>query len=283
MISNAGEAPAQGHYARANGLSVYYQEHGAGHPLVLLLQGFDTSQVWRFALPVWAPHFRVIAPDPRGLGRTDHPGGAISYELLARDALAFIRTLGLQQPLICGFADGACVALQMAIWEPELAAAYVFMSAWLWNARERSQRGLVVMQDHFGIEPPVREQLTEADLERVEQKQSEGIRYLQQGYPDDKDPAYWKRYLKDIWPAWSTLTEHGAVALQGVTTPSLVLVGDRDPFIPLNETVEFYQHLPSAELAVIPRMGHDALSSDNAPLVSQIILEFLRRQVQPPH
>jgi len=121
MISNAGEAPAQGHYARANGLSVYYQEHGAGHPLVLLLQGFDTSQVWRFALPVWAPHFRVIAPDPRGLGRTDHPGGAISYELLARDALAFIRTLGLQQPLICGFADGACVALQMAIWEPEIA------------------------------------------------------------------------------------------------------------------------------------------------------------------
>jgi pimeloyl-ACP methyl ester carboxylesterase len=56
-----------------------------------------------------------------------YPGGAISYELLAEDALAFIRTLGLRKPLICGFADGACVALQMAIWEPELAAAYVFM------------------------------------------------------------------------------------------------------------------------------------------------------------
>src|SRR5256885_10710530 len=29
-----------------------------------------------------------------------------SYELLAQDALAFIRTLGLRKPLICGFADG---------------------------------------------------------------------------------------------------------------------------------------------------------------------------------
>jgi pimeloyl-ACP methyl ester carboxylesterase len=139
------------------------------------------------------------------------------------------------------------------------------------------------MQDHFGIEQPVREQLTDEDLERVEQKRSEGIQYLQEGYPDDQDPVYWKRYLKDIWPAWSTLTEHGAVELRGVTTPSLVLVGDRDPFIPLNETVEFYQHLPNAELAVIPRMGHEALSSDNAPLVSQIILDFLRRQVEPVH
>jgi hypothetical protein len=168
MVSDAPEASAQSRYARANGLNIYYQEHGTGHPLVLLQQGFDTSQVWRFALPVW---------------------------------------------------------------EPELAAAYVFMSAWLWNAKARSQRGLVVMQDHFGIEQPVREQLTENDLERVEQKRH---------YP-----------------------KSGAV-------------GDRDPFIPLNETVEFYQHLPNAELAVIPRMGHEALSCEHAPLVSQIILDFLR-------
>jgi esterase/lipase len=186
--------------------------------------------------------------------------------------------LGLQKPLICGFADGACIALQMAIWEPDLAAAYVFMSAWLWNAKAVSKRGLVLMQDFFGIEQPVREQLTEHDLEGVENKHSPAIQYLQEGYPDGWDRTYWKKYLTDIWPAWSTLTEHGADELQRIVAPSLVVVGDRDPFIPLHETVEFFQHLPNAELAVVPGTGHEALSTDHAPRVSRIILDFLQRQ-----
>jgi pimeloyl-ACP methyl ester carboxylesterase len=278
MASETTEAPAQGHYATANGLSVYYEEHGAGYPLLLLQQGFDTHEVWRFALPAWQQHFRTISPDGRGLGRTDYPGGTISYELLAQDAIAFVRTLGLQKPLICGFADGACIALQMAIWEPDLAAAYVFMSAWLWNAKAVSKRGLVLMQDFFGIEQPVREQLTEHDLEGVENKHSPAIQYLQEGYPDGWDRTYWKKYLTDIWPAWSTLTEHGADELQRIVAPSLVVVGDRDPFIPLHETVEFFQHLPNAELAVVPGTGHEALSTDHAPRVSRIILDFLQRQ-----
>src|SRR5437868_2970878 len=92
---------AHGQYATANGLNIYYEEHGTGHPLLLLQGGFDTHEIWRSQLPAWAPHFRVITPDSRGLGRTDHPGGAISYELMAKDVLALIQTLGIEKPLIC--------------------------------------------------------------------------------------------------------------------------------------------------------------------------------------
>ena len=116
MSADAPEVARGGHYAEANGLSIYYKERGTGHPLVLLQAGFDTHHIWDSQVPVWEPHFRVITPDSRGLRRTDHPGGPISYELLARDAIARIHALGLEKPLICGIGDGACVALQVAIW-----------------------------------------------------------------------------------------------------------------------------------------------------------------------
>jgi pimeloyl-ACP methyl ester carboxylesterase len=280
MHADALDDVSGGHYAVANGLRIYYEEHGAGHPLVLLQAGFDTHEVWKSQLPDWEPHFRVIAPDSRGLGRTEHPGGAISYELLAQDALALIQTLGLEKPLICGLSDGACVALQMAIWAPELAAAYVLMAAWLWNAKQESRRGLLIMQDLFGIDGPLREQLTDDDLERIERKNHPAIDYLKAGYPNRRGSDYWKTYLKEIWPAWSTLTEHGAAELQRVTAPHLVVVGDRDPFQPLKEAVELYRHLPNAELAVIPGMDHFTTMGNRADLLRVTILHFLLRQVE---
>jgi len=271
---------ASGHYAVANGLNIYYEANGDGHPLLLLCGGFGTHAAWDSQVPGWQEHFRVFAPDNRGLGRTVHPGGSISYELLARDALALIEALKLDRPLICGFNDGACTALQMAIWAPECAAAFVFMDAWLWNAKQESQRGLLLMQEGFGLVGPVREQLTDEDLEQIERTNHMAIGILKGGYPDGRGETYWKTYLKEVWPAWSMLTEHGADELQRITTPTLVVVGDRDPFQPLNEAVELYRHLPNAELAVIPGMDNGGPLSNRADILKQVVLHFLLRQVE---
>ena len=104
------------------------------------------------------------------------------------------------------------------------------------------------MQEAFGLDGPVREQLTDEDLERIQRTSHPGFDYLKAGYPSERASDSWISYLKDIWPAWSTLTEHGAAELQRVTAPTLVVVGDRDPFQPLNEAVELYHHLPNAQL-----------------------------------
>ncbi len=271
-------------HAEANGLRISYEEHGTGHPLLLLSGGFGTHRVWDAQVPAWQSHFRVIAPDARGLGRTEHPGGPISYELLAKDVLALIDSLHLEKPLVCGFNDGACVALQMAIWAPERAAAFVFMDAWLWNAKQESQRGLALMQELFGLDGPVRDQLTDDDLARIEQVNHPAIGFLQSGYPEGSTSNRWKSYLKHVWPAWSMLTEHGSEDLQRITTPTLVVVGDRDPFQPLHEAVELYSHLPNAELAVIPGMDNGGPLSNRADLLNQVVLSFLLRQTEsaPP-
>ena len=65
---------------------LYVEEHGKGEPL-LLLEGLGQSKwAWREQIPVLARHFRTIAFDTRGTGRSyvsDEPYG---IDELARDA-----------------------------------------------------------------------------------------------------------------------------------------------------------------------------------------------------
>src|SRR5262245_50666930 len=99
---------------RANGIDIHYVERGSGPPLVLLHGGMvTTNPLWGghpFAssshLDAFAEHFRVIAPDTRGAGRTRHVGGAPTFDVLADDVLALIAALGLERPRVCGFSEG---------------------------------------------------------------------------------------------------------------------------------------------------------------------------------
>ena len=117
----------------ANGIDIYYVEAGEGEPLLLLDNAMvSTNPVWA-ALPfayasfagTLAEHFRVIAPDTRGSGKSVHPGGPIPAALLADDVAALIEALNLDRPLICGFSDGGETATLVGIRHPGSVRAIV--------------------------------------------------------------------------------------------------------------------------------------------------------------
>ena len=67
-----------------NGLSTYYREWGQGDPLLLLHGGFGSGEDMPPIGRELAKHFRVIAPDRRGHGRTPDVEGPITYENIDR-------------------------------------------------------------------------------------------------------------------------------------------------------------------------------------------------------
>ena len=83
--------------ATIRGLSAYYEEHGAGPPLVLLHNDGLNLGVWRALIPHLARRFRVVAYDRPGHGKSDVPppdppythevGAADLGELLAHLAI----------------------------------------------------------------------------------------------------------------------------------------------------------------------------------------------------
>ena len=61
----APETP-HGKIVHANGLDIYYEEHGTGDPLLLLHGGTLTCRQWDNHIPTFAKRFHVFALDGRG-------------------------------------------------------------------------------------------------------------------------------------------------------------------------------------------------------------------------
>src|SRR5262245_41030611 len=108
-------------YAPVNGIELYYEEHGpvAGAPLVLMHGGAgsleDAEAGWMALLPLLTAEFRVLALEHRGHGRTRNPEDRLSYERIAADVSAFVRSLDLTPVHFGGMSDGGIVGLYLAL------------------------------------------------------------------------------------------------------------------------------------------------------------------------
>jgi valacyclovir hydrolase len=113
-----------------DGSDLYYEEQGAGTPL-LLLHGFTGSGADLAGVAdVLAAHdrYRVIRPDLPGYGRSDPQPRHYTpdfYEEDGRTMGRFLDALGIARALVLGFSDGGEVAIWQAILRPEQVIAVV--------------------------------------------------------------------------------------------------------------------------------------------------------------
>ncbi|HAY84537.1 MAG TPA: alpha/beta hydrolase [Chloroflexi bacterium] len=111
-------------YLDVNQVRLHYKTAGpAGGEPILLLHGFPEFWYgWRSQIPALAAAgYRVIVPDQRGYHLSDKPRGPRNYDidLLARDVIALIDALGLEQVQLAGHDWGAMVAWWVAMHYPE--------------------------------------------------------------------------------------------------------------------------------------------------------------------
>ena len=262
MASATGTTTQPGQTISANGLNMYYEEYGSGEPLVLVHGGLGTSADWAPQIPLLSKHYQVFVPDSRGHGKTNNPSGELSYRLMADDLAAFIHGLGLNKPLVCGYSDGGQIALELGMRYPGLAKALVVGAAWF----SYSEEHLLKPARAFGFEGP-----RVVNFERAEEVMGQG---LHKHHP--QDPDYWKTLLIQISVVWLTPLGYTAQDFERIVAPALILVGDRDDFIPLEEAVSMYRLMPNAELAVAPNSNHD-FPGRRPELFTNLVLDFLLR------
>src|SRR5207237_1599406 len=106
-----GKSEVTGKYADVNGIKLYYEIHGTGHPLVLLHGGLGATSMFGPNLPALAKGRQVIAVDLQGHGRTADIDRPIRTDLMADDIAALITHLGLERPDLMGYSLGGGVAL----------------------------------------------------------------------------------------------------------------------------------------------------------------------------
>ncbi|MFB7509324.1 alpha/beta fold hydrolase [Streptomyces broussonetiae] len=114
-----------------NGIRLHIAEQGSG-PLVVLLHGFPESwHSWHHQFgPLADAGFRVVAPDQRGYGRSDHPEDVGAYTIfhLVGDVVGLIRALGEEKAFVVGHDWGAPVAWHTALLRPDMVRAVAGLS-----------------------------------------------------------------------------------------------------------------------------------------------------------
>ncbi|MFE5560215.1 alpha/beta fold hydrolase [Streptomyces sp. NPDC056544] len=115
-------------YADINGLSLYYEEHGSGEPLVLLHGGLSAGETFGPILPLLAEHRRVITVDLQAHGRTTDIDRPLRPEWLADDIAGLIQQLGLEHADMMGYSFGGWAALCTAIRHPHIVRRLVLVS-----------------------------------------------------------------------------------------------------------------------------------------------------------
>ncbi|RIK41124.1 MAG: hypothetical protein DCC55_12935 [Chloroflexi bacterium] len=110
----------------ANGIRQHLYRTGGNKPPLVLLHGFmESGLTWLRMAKALEASYDVILPDARAHGRSDRPGTPLTPELLAEDAGALIRTLGLERPILFGRSNGAVTAVLVAAAQPEPARAII--------------------------------------------------------------------------------------------------------------------------------------------------------------
>jgi pimeloyl-ACP methyl ester carboxylesterase len=115
-------------YADINGLSMYYEEHGEGDPLVLLHGGIAGGEIFAGIAPRLAEVRRVIVPDLQGHGRTAEADRPLRPEDLADDVAALIGHLGLERADVLGYSLGGAVTWRLAIQHPDRVRRIIVVS-----------------------------------------------------------------------------------------------------------------------------------------------------------
>lgn len=97
-------------------IDIYYRESGSGPPLILIM-GFTANADWwpEEFVEELAKHFRVIAIDNRGAGRTARGRKRFTMDQAAADTIAFMDALGLAKAHVFGISMGGMIAQKMAI------------------------------------------------------------------------------------------------------------------------------------------------------------------------
>ncbi|HET7488653.1 MAG TPA: alpha/beta hydrolase [Acidimicrobiales bacterium] len=267
---------------RANGIEIAYVEAGDGPPLVLLHGAFvSTGPAWAGNPIAYVPHmetlakhFRVVAPDTRGSGATVHPGGTVSYSLLADDLAALVDALGLERPALMGFSDGAAIATVAAIRHPEAVGALALHAGY--DVFVPNAPIFEMGRTLFGGSP----EATQADADAAERAlgaippMAAMLERTKADYDGAQGAGHWREYLRIFFDRATHSPGYTVDDFRSIAAPTLILTGDRDHFCSVEEAATAYRNLPAGELAVLPNTGHEI-----TPGVIDASVEFLVRHL----
>jgi pimeloyl-ACP methyl ester carboxylesterase len=264
---------------RANGIDIYFEEHGSGEPLLLIMGWGGNAATWQPQLPGLAEHHRLIMFDNRGAGRSSAPDEPYTIPQMAADTLGLLDALDVARAHVFGISMGGMIAQELAVEHPERVTSLV-----LGCTTPGSERAVGAAQLHEEIST-FRETVDDSgpDLEWF----AEFLRRLWTQEALVKSDPRLQDFVFSIirFPpaAHGIRRQADAIArhdafdrLHRISVPTLVTTGAEDTLIDPGNSELLAQLIPNAELRIFEGLRH-AFHLERPEQVNAMIIEFLAR------
>jgi len=250
---------------------LYVEEHGEGDVL-LLIEGLGQSMwAWREQVPVFARRYRTIAFDTRGTGRSLVPQEPYGIDELAQDAADI---LDGRQARVVALSMGGYVALTLALVRPELVRSLVLAGTGAGgpdrvprpqDVRDAYAAAIGLPFDEYGratMPMTFSPGWTERNPERFEEI------LAARGEHPTPDVTL-DAHLRACYAFYS-----GGCEVERIDAPALVLHGDADVIVPVENGRMLAARLPNARYVELPGRGHN-LPLEDPDTFNPLVLEFL--------
>ncbi|HRI19331.1 MAG TPA: alpha/beta hydrolase [Panacibacter sp.] len=191
-----------------------------------------------------------------GHGGNNIPDAPFSIELFAQDVLKYMEEHKIEKTHIFGYSMGGYVGFYLTKYYPEKIIKLVTLATKVyWDEAIAAKETKLLNAD-------VLEQKLPAFAAQLAQRHA---------------PQNWKMVLSKVCEMLVNLGQNNTLSIEDYTsinTPCLVMLGDRDKMVTLDETVAVYKQLPVARLGVLPGTPHPLEQVDKG-LLAFMIKEFL--------
>ena len=266
--------------ASAGGVNFAYRELGAktGVPVIFLTHLAAVLDNWdpRVVDGIAAPH-RVITFDNRGVGASTG-STPDTIQAMAKDAVTFIRALGLTQVDLLGFSMGGMIAQVIAQDEPQLVRKLILAGTGpaggegITNVTKLSNfdtiRALLMLQDP-------KQFLFFTRTANGRRAGKEFLARLKERTADRDKAISLKAYRAQLTAIhrWGLEQPHD---LSVIRQPVLVANGESDRMVPTTNSLDLARRLPDSDLVIYPDAGHGGIFQFHGQFVAKA-LEFLQR------
>lgn len=261
--------------------SLHVERYGQGGPAVLLVHGFGTCAfVWRNIGPTLATaNLTAFAVDLFGYGESDRPfdadyGIAAQAEYLDRGLTA----LRVSRATVVGLDLGGAVALRFAAAHPERVDKLVLINPVALDAipaddvkslqKNTARYAFRVSRGVMGAAPLLRDLLRRSVSDPAHMPEPLVARYLAQ-YVGREGVDHLLRVARFV-----DRDDLDEIDLRAMPHPTLVIWGDRDPWVPSRIGEELVNTIGGSRLVRLPDSGR-LVPEDNPEMVANLLLDFV--------
>ena len=257
--------------ATADGTNLYYEEVGAGTPVVFVHEFAGDYRTWEPQMRYFARSHRCVTYSQRGYPPSDVPSDPARYgqDVARADVVAVMDALGIERAHVVGHSMGAYTALHVGLRHPERCIS-VSAAGCGWGSLADPQARAAMRK----LAEQTAKMFGEKTMAEAAAIYGDGLTRHAQKFKDPRGYAEFIRMLCEHSAQGHALTMTMLQAkrptlwdleaeLKKFAVPLLVICGDEDETC-LDGSVFLKRTAPTAGLLVIPRSGHTVTSEEPA-------------------